>query len=196
MLTKKQFAELAGMPTNALAVYVRRNKITVAADGRFDPDLPQNAAFLLKHGAKPETKPPAKQAETEEPDELPSVEVSQEGLIPYEKVDHVYQTYRALRNKAAFEQAELEIAKKKGEYIPTEIVKQLFSKHNQSVITEMRNMLDAELRQIAKQHDLSVDQVAATKGRLIDALNEATDNARKSTAKEVKAIVTDYIKSK
>src|SRR5688572_23421791 len=48
---KKEFADLCGIPTNALAVYVQRNKVILSGD-YVDDSIEQNRDFLKKRQEK------------------------------------------------------------------------------------------------------------------------------------------------
>jgi hypothetical protein len=200
------------MKTNALSVYIKRKQVAVDAEGMLDPTSTKNLLFIRRHGGlkkTPEAKkaaaatPRRKREKDEERDPLldEDEEIGEEdepdnsigGIMSEIRADKEYKHWRALKNKGAVELAELEIAKKKGEYMAADLVKSLFRQHNQSVLMEMKNMIDAELRYMAKQFDMPLDKVAEIKGRLIKALNDATDEAKKTTTRSIENIINDYI---
>lgn len=200
------------MKTNALSVYIKRKQVAVDAEGMLDPTSTKNLLFIRRHGGLKKT-PEAKKAaaamprrkrekdeerdplldEDEEPEDTGEEDNSLGGIMSEIRADKEYKHWRALKNKGAVELAELEIAKKKGEYMAADLVKSLFRQHNQSVLMEMKNMIDAELRYMAKQFDMPLDKVAEIKGRLIKALNDATDEAKKTTTRSIENIINDYI---
>lgn len=200
------------MKTNALSVYIKRKQVAVDAEGMLDPTSTKNLLFIRRHGGLKKT-PEAKKAaasiprrkrekdeerdplldDDEEPEDAGEEDNSLGGIMSEIRADKEYKHWRALKNKGAVELAELEIAKKKGEYMAADLVKSLFRQHNQSVLMEMKNMIDAELRYMAKQFDMPLDKVAEIKGRLIKALNDATDEAKKTTTRSIENIINDYI---
>ena len=200
------------MKTNALSVYIRRKQLNVGPEGMLDPTTTKNLLFIRRHGGQKKTEEekqahaakPRRQKEKErerdplldddeETEETGEEDNSIGGIMSEIRADKEYKHWRALKNKGAVELAELEIAKKKGEYISADLVKALFRQHNQSVLMEMKNMIDAELRYMAKQFDMPLDKVAEIKGRLIKALNDATDEAKKATTRSIENIINDYI---
>lgn len=215
--TKKQFAERVSMTTRQLSVYISRRKVVVV-DELIDPLNDTNKAFLLKYGGKadvrkenvePKKTAPGKSRKNKKANSKQPIGIVQKGQVRPSSEDddeessddsimkiweseQEYQHWRALKNKTSVVKADLEIAKMKGEYIATGMVKALFQQHNQSVLMAMKNMLDGELRFMAKQFDIPLVRVAEIKGRWIKSLNEATDNARKATAKSVTNIINEY----
>lgn len=200
------------MKTNALSVYIRRKQLNVGAEGTLDPTTTKNLLFIRRHGGQKKTEEekqahaakPRRQKEKErerdplldedeETEDTGEEDNSIGGIMSEIRADKEYKHWRALKNKGAVELAELEIAKKKGEYMSADLVKALFRQHNQSVLMEMKNMIDAELRYMAKQFDMPLDKVAEIKGRLIKALNDATDEAKKATTRSIENIINDYI---
>lgn len=200
------------MKTNALSVYIRRKQLNVGPEGMLDPTTTKNLLFIRRHGGQKKTEEekqahaakPRRQKEKErerdplldddeETEETGEEDNSIGGIMSEIRANKEYKHWRALKNKGAVELAELEIAKKKGEYISADLVKALFRQHNQSVLMEMKNMIDAELRYMAKQFDMPLDKVAEIKGRLIKALNDATDEAKKATTRSIENIINDYI---
>lgn len=200
------------MKTNALSVYIRRKQLNVGPEGMLDPTTTKNLLFIRRHGGQKKTieekqahaAKPRRQKEKErerdplldddeETEETGEEDNSIDGIMSEIRADKEYKHWRALKNKGAVELAELEIAKKKGEYMSADLVKALFRQHNQSVLMEMKNMIDAELRYMAKQFDMPLDKVAEIKGRLIKALNDATDEAKKATTRSIENIINDYI---
>jgi len=196
LLTKKEFSAKCNKSTKELSVYISRKKVVVT-DDLIDPAHPTNKAFLLKHGGTPDAKPvKTERVAKPDPEDTEEQEYDTGGFKTLEQSELEYQHYRAERNAKAVELADIEIAKKRGQLIPPELVKELFKQHNQSVLVEFKNMMDAELRSVAKEYDISVDKVAEIKGRWIEGLNGAVDRAKASTAKGIESIVNNVQESK
>jgi len=194
LLSKKEFGELVGKPTKELSVYVSRRKIIVSEGELIDPLDPINKAFLQKFGGIKSAKPDkvAPSAPEEQDDESPD----SEGVNPLLVSDRRYKHFSAEQKKKSVELIEIDIARKRGELIPPDLIKPLFHQHNQSILVEFKNMMDEELRFIAKEYSLSVDHVALIKGRWVKGLNDAMDRSKKTTAKGIANIVEDYSEKK
>ncbi len=195
LLSKKEFAAKANKSTRELAVYThpsRRKVIVDAESGMIDPMHPTNKAFLSKFGGVQEPKvakaiAPVADVVADEDDD---------GLMSIEESDKMKNHFSALRNQKAVELAELEISKKMGLVIPSEFIKPLFAQHNQSILTEFKNLMDDAIRVVSKECDLNVEQIASIKGKWIAGLNEAMERAKLATKKGIESIVDNYIEAK
>lgn len=197
LLSKKEFAAKANKSTRELAVYThpsRRKVIVDAESGMIDPMHPTNKAFLAKFGGVQEPKV-AKVVQAVS-DVVTVADEDDDGLMSMEESDKMKNHFSALRNQKAVELAELEISKKMGLVIPSEFIKPLFAQHNQSILTEFKNLMDDAIRVVSKECDLNVEQVASIKGKWISGLNEAMERAKLATKKGIESIVDNYIEAK
>lgn len=185
------------METRKLAIYTMRNKVFVDPDSELiNPSHEVNRAFLEKFGGEKTNVPTVKLVvparDVDEPDET----TDESGLMSLSQSEKEYQHYRAIRNRKAVELADIEIAKKQGVVIPSAFINPLFMQHNQSILTEMNNMMSDGLRELAKKYSIPNDKVVEVKGSWVSQLNEAIERAKKATAKGVVSIVENYIEAK
>jgi hypothetical protein len=158
-----------------------------------DPANPVNKAFLAKFGGvRADVVKKVKPVEVDGDAPGMEDEPDDSDLMAVDESERRYLHFRAIRNEKAVETAELELAKRRGEVIPSELIKPLFSYHNQSILTEFKNLIDEQVRYMAKQYNIGINQVAEIKGKLNAGLNEAIARAKRSTSKGVENIVSNY----
>jgi len=193
LLTKKEFTALCGIKTNRLSVEIERGKVILGDNDMVDPDNETNVAFRERVQSKQAAK--NEQISRSETYVEPGGD-DEDGINPLTVSDKRYKHFLAQKTEKAVELADLEIAKKRGVVVPSELIKPLFSQHNQSIITEFKNLMDSALRVVGKECDLTVEQAARIKGDWIAGLNEAMDRAKKATAKGIANIVENYQEAK
>lgn len=185
------------MKTNALSVYIgeTQKKVIVGEDGLIDTDDPVNAFFLSKRIAKGRAKKiselnaspqyiPSKGAEEKkEPvNELPTYEESEQKLKYLD----------TLKREKEVEKLEIDIQKKRGEVIPSELIPPVILQHNQSIITSFKNEFEEWLRNIAKKYSLTINDIADARSQGVDWINSAMSKATDMSVSAVSAIVKDY----
>jgi hypothetical protein len=184
---KKQFAELAGKSTRELAVYIQRRKVIIV-DDKIDVLDTTNAAFLNKNGVSLPDVDKSESAITSTHTSYPD----DDEITDYAVSDKKYRHYMAQVKEKEDRLKALQISKLQGEVIPSELIKPLFQQYSQSVLTEVKNMYEEQLRYISKKYSIGLNEVAEIKGKLNDGLNEAIDRARKQTAKSIVNIVENF----
>lgn len=194
-----EFASACGMPRKSLMVYVGRKKVIVEA-GKIDDSNDKNKAFLAKKKIDPTKQPPPVKEKAP-----PSTEVKDNSVFET-VISHEGQSYTeserqlkyldTLKRAKEIEKLDVEIAKKKGEVIPSELVKPVFLQHNQSIVTEFKNSADEIIRIISKRKDLTVNEVAEITGELIGCINTSINKATKLSIKAVENIIKDFTDKK
>lgn len=204
--SKKQFADLCGIATNNLSVQIARGKVIVVND-LIDDTLEKNKSFFEKRASKkPANSNQNASSETntskisvesvvklpQNPNELIAPSENQS----YTESERQLKYLDTLKRQAEIEKLSLDLAKKKGEVIPSELVKPVFLQHNQSIITEFKNVSDEVIRMFAKKKSLTVNEVAEITGELTSCINNAMNKATTATVNAIDSIVNDFAEKK
>ncbi len=211
--TKKEFAELCKQGTNYLSVQIKRGKLILSADGKIDTADSINKSYLEKiYGRMDFVPDPKKEAvrlssiKTEKP-EPPSdeegesdEEVAIDSLLnsenrsnlSYPELERIYKYLQGKKIEKDIEKNQLDIEKKKGVVVPSELIKPVFLQHNQFILTEFKNTADEIIRRIAKKKDLNVNEMAEIRGEMVQCINEAVNKAIAASTKNIVNIITDF----
>lgn len=199
-----EFASACKMPRKSLMVYVGRKKVIVLENQKIDGEDDKNKAFLQKHKDK---KPIAETITTTQKKEVKikpnpnDEEINLEDILSnagqsYSESERQLKYLDTLKRRKEIEKLEIEISKKKGIVIPTELVQPVVLQHNQSIITEFKNTIDEIIRSFAKRRDLTVNDVAEVKGECISSINLGINKATLITVKAIETIVNDFSEKK
>lgn len=200
--SKKQFADLCGIATNNLSVQIGRGKVIVVND-LIDDTQEKNKAFLQKRISK--NQPNLNQQTNTSVVLTENIINSQKNPIEliqpnenqsYTESERQLKYLDTLKRQAEIEKLSLDVAKKKGEVIPSELIKPVFLQHNQSIITEFKNVTDEIIRMFAKKKSLSVNEVAEITGELTSCINNAMNKATTATVNSIESIVNDFAEKK
>jgi phage terminase Nu1 subunit (DNA packaging protein) len=182
VISKKEFAALCGMATNKLWTYTDRGHVILLGDGKVDCNDPRNVAFLQKHSAK-KTEEPAKTttspAVTEENNSYASLDLKKTEA----QVDKLTQEVRLLKLKEE---------KLKGVVVPSELIKPVFLRHNQSILTEVNNEITEFVRLFSKKRSLTIEETAEIKADVVKWFNDVMAKATLASSAEIKNIVNNY----
>jgi hypothetical protein len=200
LFSKTEYAEACGMVSNALAVYIKRGKVVVGEDGMIDTNEDKNIAFLEKMRSKkqgivipkePKKKAPpvptpvfAEESEnnSENEGEIPSLAAS-ERLLKHLDTQ---------KREREVEKLDLEIEKKRGEVIPSELIKPVFLQHNQHLLMSMKNADDEMLSIFGHKYSLALEDIAWIRGEWTKKRNTAITEATSASVKAVDSIVADF----
>lgn len=205
LLTKKQFAEHCQVGTNYLHAPIKRGNVIVNGAGLIDTENEFNRAFMEKRLSKnPPAAPPANSTEAFIADASKSVKEKTAALnkflsdlddseIPPLAVSVKKSKYLSnIKIEKEIEKLKFDIAKRKGEVVPSELMKPVFLQHNQSIVTEFKNVIDEVLRLFAKESSLSPNKTAEITGVLTSTINTAITKATHLTSKSILAIIKDH----
>lgn len=213
--TKKQFSDLCGIATNNLSVQIARGKVVLTGDF-IDDAIDKNRAFLEKRISKktiaseiapiPKIQPVdsvinnISKVTDQQPGSTTQDQkfelVSPDEKQSYTESERQLKYLDTVKRKAEIEKLYLDVAKKKGEVIPSELVKPVFLQHNQSIVTEFKNVADDIVRMFAKKKSLTVNEVAEITGELTSSINNAVNKATATTINSVDSIVNDFAEKK
>jgi hypothetical protein len=190
--SKKEFAELCNMKTNELSVYIKRLKVIEGPNETIDDNVDKNRAFLEKRRKKQTLSEPKqlrviefKEKTTSEPEETSTGQSYTESERQLKYLD-------TIKRQKEIEKLDIEIAKKRGEVVPSELIKPVFLQHNQSILTEFKNGIDEILRVFAKKSSLSVNQIAELKGEMVDIINRSVNKAIVTSENSVEVIISEH----
>ena len=86
----------------------------------------------------------------------------------------------------------IEIAKKKGDVVPSELIGPLVLLHNQSILIAHKNADEEILTFIGHKYELTLEDMADTRQKMVNARNAAMQNATKATMKGLQNIITQF----
>ena len=138
--TKRQFADLCGIPTRTLAIYIGRSKVVLTGD-MIDDQLPENKYFLASRAMK-SGESAAHQEQKEQVIVHKTVTAQpniQEGIFALDQRIKVLEAKKKERELAILAIKE---DKLKGEVIPSDLVKILFLQHFKAVGASFRNSIE------------------------------------------------------
>lgn len=87
---------------------------------------------------------------------------------------------------------ELERQKKEGEVVPTEQVQKIFAQHFKNVTTAFEEGIENMITEFSHRKAMTDEDVSELRKNLVSVVNDAIDKARKSSKKDVEAIVRDF----
>jgi hypothetical protein len=199
-LTKKQFADHAGLTTGNLSNYIGRGKVVVGADDLIDTLHDVNTAFLQKRAKhlqnitiEPAPAAPTKQLTIEK---QPGDDVAEEDIpelyISEKRLKHLQgnKTEEEIRLK------KLEYEKKQGLVLPSELIKPVFLQHNQSMITAFKNATEQMITEFTQVKEFTTEETSYLRGQMIGAINKAAEAGTLTTEKALKRIINEFIDKK
>lgn len=206
--SKKDFAELCGLPTKNLATYIGRGKVIIGEGDLIDDKNSINKIFLEQRKSKASEQqvinhikqyPTAKEKEdlvTPSPDEDDDDEsggrIHVAGKMDTAKALEKLAYFRAEKTERETIRLDLDIQKKRGEVIPSDMVKPIFVRHNQFILTNFKNATDDILARFAKYKELEPEYVAELRGEMIAVINRAVADSVKMSIESVEDIVNEY----
>jgi len=211
--SKKDFATLVNLETKNLATYIGRKKVIVGENGLIDDKDPINKAFIKTRSTKQSEKQiinhitkfgkatGADADEDDEPDnggkiiDLSTPDAAKKSMDVLESIEK-YQKFKAEKVERETYKLDIELAKRRGEIIPAELVKPIFLQHNQFIITTFKNAAEDIIRNIAKIHELSNADVAGLRGDLVKSINQAVKEAIDMSLGSVDDILNEFVVKK
>lgn len=213
LVSKREFAEMCGLPTKNLSVYIQRKKVKVKKKGGdefIDTNDAVNASFLESRQANIESSAPvvvskAKEVVTratvaaagvvnggagndddEEDGELPPIGVSERRL----------RHYQAEKTERDSKLAALKISKMQGEVVPTAPLIPIMKQHNKHLLDQCNRTLEEMLTFLRHRYRISPEDTAWMRGEAKKWINAALVKAIESTEKSIDIIVADYTETR
>lgn len=190
-LTKKEFAQQCGKGTAWLSVYTspKMGKVIVGDDDLIDTENPINFQFLHKWASR--YKPP-----TLVPENKPDADGEDSDIPTYEQSERRLKHLDAEKREKEVEKLSLDIQKKRGEVIPSELIPPVIMQHNQSIVTAFKNEHEEWLRNFAKQQGMTGVQVAQARGEVVQWINTAMNKATRISINAIEGIVSEYVEKR
>ena len=208
LLTKKEFANLCNMPTKSLAIYIQRGKV-ISKNEYIDANLDANQSFIQKYSVKKEDRVAPIPIIKEKKEVVvktitPALENYIENILvtqksegqSYTESERQLKYLDTLKREKEIERLQIDIDKKKGVVVPSDLIKPIFLQHNQYIITEFKNAADEIIRIFSKKKSLSVNEVAEIKGEMVSCINLSVDKASLASINSIDNIILDYSQTK
>lgn len=191
--SKKDFAELAGVKTKDLSVYIKRGKVTLQGELIDDKDQ-INQAFLLKREVNSAVKSEKKVSVKPDKRQTP---------IPDKREKTEAEEMFSLKSRLDMEKRQneidlqkLAIAKIRGEVVPVPAVKEIIFKHSESIKTAYIEASDNLLVIISQRNQMSAQELSELKKDFLKLVNKAIDSAVNATKVILTGVVTEYAKKR
>jgi hypothetical protein len=199
LISFSDFASLAGIKSNALSVYVTRQKVVIAQTIGFgkekqvliDPESLVNKTFLKEREL---IKARKAYESTEKTDNTPDNKSNTENKPNLQNSN----TYFELTKKAEYEfkksraeMAKIDLEQRQGKLIPTEKVKTVTADFVQQYKANFMNQTELLIRDLCNENSLSNEIRTRACSALTDIANEATHIAIESIKKSVLKIVDE-----
>jgi hypothetical protein len=214
--TKKEFATLAGMPTNQLAVFLNpsRSKVILNESGKIDDKNDINRAFIehriaqgkaddqaaLKYqpGAKvvPVTRTKVKAVKAALVDDDEQDDDDLDGVPQLHVSERRLKYLKTLTEKKKHQREDLEMEKIRGGLIPTDIISTLFYQYGHALMTSFKQTADRILAEFAHKYDVTPADTAGYRGDIIKHINKCMADAQTTVTDGLENVVNEYAKSK
>lgn len=201
LFSKNEFATKCGMTSGNLSVYISRGKVVLSGD-MIDDSLDKNVTFINRRVAQGKSTLTEKIVTISAPEnkQLSKKHNPDQVEFPFdnENKGSLSESERKLKNldtikrEVEIEKMQFDLAKKRGEVIPSELIKPVFLQHNQSIITEFKNAADETIRTFSKKKELTIEEAAEMKGELISAINAAVKKAIEASVKSIDNIINEF----
>jgi phage terminase Nu1 subunit (DNA packaging protein) len=189
-VSKKDFAELAGIELKHVMTYAKRGKIVIDSNGFIDTKNEANKLFMAKKSVRNEEKLAGIETKSSKKEENSQEKINARmDLIELERA----------RKEADLENKKIEIRlnllkeeKLMGSTMPIDLVKNIVANLGKSYMTEFKNGVDNIIRVLMKSKDYSRDEVADIRGSLMNVINESMKKSVNSAKKDIKVIAENY----
>lgn len=209
--TKKEFADICGIKTKDLAVYIMRHKVIVDADNLIDDKNEHNIAFIANRGSrskkktvlnsklKPTTSKQTQKKKAVKPKEqsleidFTAPKLKLESDI-YERAALDKEKLKADLKKKLLDSDIAKITKEKlqGLLIPTELVTSVIKLQSDSLKIAYHAAAEHLILIIGQRKKLNNKDIADIRRDLTGTINEAVDVGVNESHKGIKKIVKEY----
>jgi hypothetical protein len=196
---KIEFLKLCGLDTSVksnkdkFSVWISRGKIVLNKDGLVDDTIPQNRDWILRQQEVAGSN--QKQHENIEVDQPKKVSRTSNIDAPEDgtyNLDKKYKVKQIEKLNVDIRLGELKEEKLRGEVIPVDLVRNIFTTHSQSILTTFKDAVEAILIGVSKKCNMSDENLSQSRMLMIGALNGAVEKSVSITKGKLKAIVDEY----
>jgi hypothetical protein len=124
------------------------------------------------------------------------VVIELETIPDFKESERLLKFLDTVKRKKETQKLDIEIAKKNGEVVPTDVILPVFTRHNTHLLTSFKNASEAILTEYSKIRDLNTEEIAHIRASIIAETNKAIMKATELTESDVKGIVDDYAAKK
>ena len=217
--TKKEFADICGIKTKDLSVYIMRHKVLVSSDGLIDDKNEHNLAFIANRGRKTKkktivkhkpkassklkTKTKPKQSQKKKAEEPKEKTLDIKFSEPQNPILEVEIYERAELDKAKLKAdlkkklldsdiAKINKEKLQGLLIPTDLVMSVIKLQSDSLKVAYHAAAENLILIIGQRKKLNNKDVADIRRDLTGTINDAVDVGVSESHKGIKKIVREY----
>ena len=199
--TKAEFCLEMGLESKELSVYLGRRKVVLNDSGEIDDSDSVNYMFMQKRKEKLKKKESlgvvkknVEKAKPEIPKKPQNEEFSRENTSRNELLEMDKQksqlALEGKRNEITIQQ--MEIAKKRGELIPTDIVRKLIIQQSEGTKIAYIEASENLLLIFSQKKQLTAVEVSDIKKQFIDIVNTAINNSIDITKRNMGEIVKEF----
>jgi len=192
-LTGRELAEKVGINPKNITNYVNRGNLVKDIDNLkvFDTEHPINKIWIETQLVKKGKTDQLIKSKTVDEGGVKAFNENGEEIPDYHKSETLLKFLDTQKRQKEIEKLDIEIKKKLGEVIPTELVLPVFKQHNQSILTEIKNASDNWIRIAAKRYNWTTEDTAEIKGNITTWINEGMRGATNRTITEIDRIVSE-----
>lgn len=178
IISRKELADLCGMRQQALGSYIKRGQLVLTPAGKVNLRNHINAFFFEKHSKEP--KQTSKKGGTDKDEKTIQALEKEKKALDIQKISEEIEILKIKKEKAS------------GLVIPTEMVKDLFARHNKSIITEFENTADKILTMISAKSGLGNKEIALYRKMFKDEINASLKEANEATKNGIGEIINQF----
>ena len=199
--TRAEFSEKTKIEDKNITVYLLRRKLVLNASGEIDDADPVNFMFLQKRMSKLERKvvgnPPKKKEEKAKPEPAKkpqNEEISRQNTNRNEllEMDKEKGKLDLNQRRNVIQMQELELAKKRGELIPTEIVRKLVIQQSEGTKIAYTEACENLIVILSQKKQMTSDEVSDIRKQFMAIVNSAIDTSIEITKRNMVEIVKEF----
>lgn len=193
-LSKNELCELCNVKVKDFSIYVKRGNVVMNGDF-IDSNNEINKKFIERRKSRFSNEPKINKTVEQKPLPPPNIQTekieSSEGQT-YTESERQLKYLDTIKRQKEIDKLDIEIQKKRGEVVPSEMIKPIFLQHNQSIITEINNRLDEFIRIFSKKRSLTVEEIADIKGNVVEWTNESMNRAILTSVKGIESVIDEH----
>lgn len=192
---KIEFLKLCGLDTSIksnrdkFSVWISRGKIVLNKEGCVDDSIPQNRDWLLRQSDI------ASKGDDNKPEpiqkEIPKLKPEAPAGNIYD-LDKKIKTQQLEKLQVDTRLQLLKEEKIRGEVLPVDLIKTIFTVHSQSILTSFKDSIEDILIGISKKCDMSSENLAKSRELMITSLNNAVDKSVDASKRQLKSIIEEF----
>jgi hypothetical protein len=203
--SRKEFVEkLCGVEYSdswkaKVSMWVKRGNIDVGNDGLIDDSNHKNRDWAIKQyeaNVGEAEDDGTEDVEESKPKSRPNHKPTTDSGGGDNEAGYVLVKKKTLRQIEKLESdiriANLKEEKIRGEVVPIDLIKNVFTAHSQSIITANKDGIEELIINFSKEVSLTGVQIARLRGKMIDILNNASDKAVEASKKNLKNLVEEF----